>query len=1454
MLFVQLSAAESPRETPHRTEPTDSPVRIRPLEDPADPLAMAAQTTTETRNHDKYTLGWVCALSKEQTAATAMLDQRHADLPKPPNDPNTYTLGSIGKHNIVIACLPEGEIGTHAAATIATWMISTFPLIKLGLMVGIGGGIPPKVRLGDVVVSTPAGQYPGVVQWDFGKAEEGGNFKQTGSLNNPPTYLRTALTKLKTENELNGSKIPKYLDDLKQKWPRLAPKYLRTESLEDVLFKADYGHVSENTTDCDVTPDSDDGEEEEESCKFCDRAKIMKRKIRDMRVHYGLIASGNRVIKDATFRNRLKKDLDGHVLCVEMEAAGLMNNFPCIVIRGICDYADSHKNKDWQEHAAAVAAAFAKELLEYVQPGDVSGERPVKEILSQVLDDTSAIRENTTHTRAKLDRKEDVEILDWLTPIDYGPQQSDYLSRRQAETGNCLLQSKEFLDWLAASKQTLFCPGMPGAGKTILTSIVVDFLYSKYGNDAEIGITYIYCNYHRQHEQRIGDLLPSMLKQLTQCRSSVPESVRGLYDQHKSKRTRPSVDQLLALLQSVVAMYSRVFIIIDALDECQSSDGCRTRFLSELFNLQTKYGANIFATSRHITEIVNCFKDSLSREIEIRASPDDVARYIEGHIGQLPSCVQQNRQLQEEIATGISESVNGMFLLAQLYLGLLADKLTLNEIRSAIETFRNQGQGLGEDQKDQVLARAYEQTMERISGQMPGMKTLAIKVLSWITCTKRQLSTSELQHALAIKTGKLELDPGDLTPIGDMVSVCAGLVTIDEESGIIRLVHHTAQQYFERSQGPWFLHARAENATNPNPVCTGLVTVEELDQTVRLIHDITREYLHRVQGSWSREANAMIATSCLTYLLFPAFNVDLFDLDAYIQGGKSNEQPYPLLSYCMEYGALHASLVTPEPPCVTRFFSSESNIAKNWLLSAAKNGGSQAESTAEWLLERGACIDINDSEWKTPLHHAVLNGWKRCVQLLLQREASLDQDSDNMTPFHYAVSNNNREVAQIFLDGGIPVDLTVRRRIIVGMFQNGRVTYRVQDSAQNPAPNGSAEKGLTSLHLATLMGCQNMTKFLLEQGANPNYASDHGQTPLHLALGQNLYGPHCLGNRDVWSDPDARIECVLDHAEDEEYLSTWIWVDKVRLDIVNLLLKQPRIDVNAQDISGVSPLHVVSGDRRASKFMIQRLIEKGARVSIRTNKGETPLHLACQAENIDALGVLLTSGADPTECDENGANTLHYAARCKEMIRIIFDRVSEETQGALIDSKDKHGRNALHHLWKGFELTEIDSLRLLLELSTGVNELDQEGLSPTATFLSTSVLLNSDDDPEALRLLFRHGADPSLKTKQGLNLAHLAARSGRASAALLRILASQKVDMRARDEQRRTALHHGAISGWLTKEALCCLRDEFQLSTELLDVQGKTALAYAVEKGQDEHHPDMFEPDRWARVEKLLRE
>ncbi|CVK96182.1 uncharacterized protein FMAN_14039 [Fusarium mangiferae] len=130
---------------------------------------MSQDRNKDQFTHNEYTVGWVSALPKELTAATAMLDHQHPALSKPRMDINSYTLGSIGPYNIAITCLPKGMIGNVPAATVASHLVTTFPSIKIGLMVGIGGGVPSnKVHLGDVVVGTSSGGYPGVVKWDAG--------------------------------------------------------------------------------------------------------------------------------------------------------------------------------------------------------------------------------------------------------------------------------------------------------------------------------------------------------------------------------------------------------------------------------------------------------------------------------------------------------------------------------------------------------------------------------------------------------------------------------------------------------------------------------------------------------------------------------------------------------------------------------------------------------------------------------------------------------------------------------------------------------------------------------------------------------------------------------------------------------------------------------------------------------------------------------------------------------------------------------------------------------------------------------------------------------------------------------------------------------------------------------------------------------------------------------------
>ncbi|KAL4909946.1 hypothetical protein BDW74DRAFT_186277 [Aspergillus multicolor] len=286
--------------------------------------------------HDDYTVAWICALPLEMAAAKVMLDETHDSLPQPSTGHNTYTLGRRAGHNVIVACLPSGVYGTTSAATVLSHMLPTFPCLRFGLMVGIGGGVPQKdvdIRLGDVVVSLPSETSGGVIQYDFGKSLRDGQFQRIGSLNKPPRYLLTAISQMRSDHMIGKRPITSILSETVREHQEMKEHFSRPAN--DWLFKPTYAHES--------SPD----------CSQCDQIQLIQRHPRlseDPSIHYGLIASGN-----------------------QMEAAGLMDQLPCLVIRGICDYCDSHKNNNWQRYAALAAAAYVKAFLELVP---IHGKQP----------------------------------------------------------------------------------------------------------------------------------------------------------------------------------------------------------------------------------------------------------------------------------------------------------------------------------------------------------------------------------------------------------------------------------------------------------------------------------------------------------------------------------------------------------------------------------------------------------------------------------------------------------------------------------------------------------------------------------------------------------------------------------------------------------------------------------------------------------------------------------------------------------------------------------------------------------------------------------------------------------------------------------------------------------------------------------------------------------------------
>ncbi|KAJ6255789.1 hypothetical protein Dda_9470 [Drechslerella dactyloides] len=305
---------------------------------------------TELKKSD-YSVGWICAISIELAAVLAILDEIHPQLEIPTGGDNLYKFGRIGRHNIVIAWLPEGRYGITRAGIAAAHMRLTFTGLRFGLMVGVGGGAPSEendIRLGDLVVSQPTGVSGGVVQYDFGKAMENGEFVRTGSLNAPPLILLSAVSFTKARNQAElGKKISDTAEEVGEKDTRF--RYPGQDT--DRLFRADYNHVAGKGR-------------QSEPCKGCDSSKVIIRSERQYDhpyIHYGIIASGNQVMKDGMKRDRISAEIGA--LVFEMEAAGLMDDFPCLVIRGICDYSDGHKNEGWQGYSALVAAIYAKELI-----------------------------------------------------------------------------------------------------------------------------------------------------------------------------------------------------------------------------------------------------------------------------------------------------------------------------------------------------------------------------------------------------------------------------------------------------------------------------------------------------------------------------------------------------------------------------------------------------------------------------------------------------------------------------------------------------------------------------------------------------------------------------------------------------------------------------------------------------------------------------------------------------------------------------------------------------------------------------------------------------------------------------------------------------------------------------------------------------------------------------------
>jgi ankyrin repeat protein len=457
--------------------------------------------------------------------------------------------------------------------------------------------------------------------------------------------------------------------------------------------------------------------------------------------------------------------------------------------------------------------------------------------------------------------------------------------------------------------------------------------------------------------------------------------------------------------------------------------------------------------------------------------------------------------------------------------------------------------------------------MERIEGQAVDQKELAKQVLSWITCAKRPLTTTQLQHALAIEVGELELDEDNLPQIEDMVSVCAGLVIVDEQSGIIRLVHYTTQNYFERTQDKWFPSAQAQ-----------------------------------------------IATACVTYL-----SSMVFESGPCLTDDKFEERlrMNPLYDYTAKNWGYHAQSATWPIPCVMEFLgkrpqvdaSSQALLVSNQRLSIASNYSQSYpkdrtathlaayfgvnEAVTE-LLEAKNDADSKDQVDRTPLSIAAEQGHEAIVKLLLAQGA--DPDSKNThgwTPLIFAIGEGHKAIIKLLLAQGANADLKDKKGftpLILATWQGHEAIVKLllaQGADTDSKVTSGYYQGWTSLIYAAEQGHKDVAKLLLAEGADIELKDRVGRTPLSFA---------------AWHGHEAIIKLLLAQGANVHSKAT------------------------QKFYKGRTPLSFAAGG--GHEAIIQLLLAYGANINEADKRGNTPLSFATRNGHKAVVKMLLTQGAN----------------------------------------------------------------------------------------------------------------------------------------------------------------------------------------------------------------------------------
>ncbi|KAK7428028.1 hypothetical protein QQZ08_005459 [Neonectria magnoliae] len=917
-------------------------------------------------------------------------------------------------------------------------------------------------------------------------------------------------------------------------------------------------------------------------------------------------------------------------------------------------------------------------------------------------------------------------IIEWLmlqSKVDFRSHHASLVAQMVPGTGSWILGSTEFEAWSKGSSasQFLWMHGILGSGKTMLSSLIIDSLEKSSSEDDSTACIYVYFQEVQDHGPTFAEIFTSLLKHLLQQQTpgDVVEKLQSKYNEWRHRKVFPAPDEYLAMFHAQVARFTTVYLVVDALDNCQNSSRENTQQKMQSALRQMPTNVKVLVTSR--SGWLDGWDLDLDQQFHLVPNREDVEKYIRTQVrsnGIIQQFVAEKvkSSFEDNVVDKIAKENRGIFLLTKLHMEYLAEQKTLGDIKIALSNLPDS------------IPSAFEASIQKIK-RHGKPDTIAQHVLTWTALAIEPPNADQIRHSFAISYSKQMLDKDFLPAEATLTSECAGLATIDSRTKMIRLVHESVPKYL-RHHGIIRQNADMEMAK----MCLRYLLFEEPPQGVGrpLLNYAANHWItHFVRGEEYVDDEAQV--------LVMKFLKDSAKVRTAFQAMAGTDS----LAWCGITG-LHAAV----------YFN-----RRRWV---------------EQLINEGVHVDDSCSDGRTALHWAANSGRGELVEVLIQHSANKDiRDRNGDTPLHVAVTRstmNCKEVVRNLVKGNARLDIRGGKGFTPLMWA---IRYGPSSVARILAENqvdvnAEDDQGWTPLRGAMLEGQGRIINILLKKGVDLNRPSSDGWTPLRHAVQK---GNKLMVRRLLKKHADVNLR------DTEDGYSPLRWAVLYKHTLIVQLLIEKGADVNDKAKDKSTPLieAVKSGD----KTTVWMLLENGAEPDVEDSVGWTALHHATEAHRNPAIWLLITNGASTTLRDMDGLSCLDLAVQ-KNDFSVVWLLCEN---GARADTANEKGITALHHaLWLGHldmvrffldtginvDLKDHNGFAALhhavarghqgiveLLISRGANVNMQDGMGLTA--LGATVLTKN---LPIMDVLLDHGASCDIRNNEGKTALHEAATRG----------------------------------------------------------------------------------------------